>query len=101
MKAVINIIENVFNFQNEKEKKINKKQLKLNNLIDIIKYYSKENSMSFLDLKHKILSKDILVRFINNELNSYFPKLKGDKCIQIGTTFWKYGDDKQYTPMLK
>ena len=96
MKKVIDTINNVFNAQNEKELELYKKQLKLPTLINIIKYYAKQHSMSFLDLKFKILSKDVLVRFINNELNSYFPKVKGDKCIQIGTTFWRYGEDKPF-----
>ena len=96
MKKVIDMINNVFNAQNEKELELNKKQLKLNVLINIIKYYSKQNSMRFVDLRDKILSKEVLVRFINNELNSCLPKLKGDKCIQIGTTFWKYGEEKPF-----
>ena len=96
MKNVINIINNVFNKQNEDRVENKYPLLKINDLIKLIKYYAKKNSMSFSDLKYKILSKEVLVRFINNELNRYFPPLKGDKCIQIGTTFWRYGEDKPF-----
>ena len=45
-------------------------------------------------MKDKILNKEVQVKFVNYELKSLFPEVKGDKVIQIGTTFWRYGDEK-------
>lgn len=72
----------------------NPKFCNINDLISIIKTVSKKTKISFELLKTKILVKDILVKFINYELKKYFPEVKGDKVIQIGTSFWQYGDDK-------
>ena len=34
------------------------------------------------------------VQEINQLLNSYLPAVVGDSVIQIGTVFWRFGDDK-------
>lgn len=44
------------------------------------------------DLVDKIVTKEVMVRFVNQKLNAYFGRAYGDKCIQIGTVFWEYGD---------
>ena len=70
------------------------KQCTIHDLLNIIKKTSQSTKIPFNDLKHKILTKDILVKYCNQELTFLFPQVKGDKVIQIGTTFWRYGDDK-------
>lgn len=47
-------------------------------------------------LEYKMIDKNQLVRFVNNQLNRFFGKPYGDRVIQIGTVFWKFGDDGPY-----
>jgi len=44
------------------------------------------------DLVDKMITKETLVRFINQKLNAYLGRALGDPVIQIGTVFWEYGD---------
>lgn len=44
------------------------------------------------DLVDKMITKETLVRFINQKLNTYLGRALGDPVIQIGTVFWEYGD---------
>ena len=44
------------------------------------------------DLVDKMITKETLVRFINQKLNAYIGRALGDPVIQIGTVFWEYGD---------
>ena len=77
-----------------KKDRYNPKQCNINDLISIIKDISKKTKIPFEELKTKILAKDVLVKYVNQELKKFFPQVKGDKVIQIGTVFWRYGDDK-------
>lgn len=93
MKAAIRIIE--FRLEDLEEKlKKKKKTATLNQLLAIIHKVSEEKGINVNDLKDKILVKDILVKFVNQLLNSYLPAVIGDSVIQIGTVFWRFGDDK-------
>jgi DNA polymerase elongation subunit (family B) len=64
----------------------------LNDLISIIHQVAKKHSIIEKDLQDKIITKEVMVRFINIELNKAFGYAEGDKVIQIGTVFWKYGE---------
>ena len=94
MKKAINQI----NFQFEKrEEYLADKYHRFSTIKDLIKIIEKvgeNNKLSIADLKDKILNKEVQVKFVNYELKSLFPEVKGDKVIQIGTTFWRYGDEK-------
>ena len=67
---------------------------KINDLKKIIKKVAKSEDINSTLLQDKIITKDVMVRFINWELNSYFGHAYGDRVIQIGTVFWEYGDDE-------
>ena len=60
----------------------------------IITEVAKKNKIIERDLKDKVISKDIIVRFINQEINKAFGLAQGDSVIQIGTVFWRYGDSE-------
>ena len=60
----------------------------------IITEVAKKNKILERDLKDKVISKDIIVRFINQEINKAFGLAQGDSVIQIGTVFWRYGDSE-------
>ena len=42
------------------------------------------------------VDRDTKINSINLELTKTFPPLKGDEVTFIGSTFWKYGDEKPY-----
>ena len=42
-------------------------------------------------LRDKVITKDILVKFVNNLLKNYFGKVEGDRVIQIGSSFFRFG----------
>ena len=93
MKAAIRTIEYRLEDLEEILKK-KKKSTNINQLLSIIYKVSEEKGINVNDLKDKILVKDILVKFVNQLLNSYLPAVIGDSVIQIGTVFWRFGDDK-------
>ena len=64
----------------------------LDDLIKIISEVSKKRDILERDLKDKIITKEVIVRFINHEINKAFGFAEGDKVIQIGTVFWRYGE---------
>ena len=64
----------------------------LDDLIKIISEVAKKRDILERDLKDKIITKEVIVRFINHEINKAFGFAEGDKVIQIGTVFWRYGD---------
>ena len=97
MKAAITSINIQYERKEEYRIKTYKQDAKpcsIHDLISIIKTVSKKTKFSFENLKIKILGKDVLVKYVNQELRCSFPQVKGDKVIQIGTVFWRYGDDK-------
>ena len=53
----------------------------------IITEVAKKNKILERDLKDKVISKDIIVRFINQEINKAFGLAQGDSVIQITTLF--------------
>jgi len=55
--------------------------------------YEIESVGLFMD---KMLTKDIMVRFVNELVNAFIGKVYGDRVIQIGTVFWEYGDDAPF-----
>ena len=55
--------------------------------------YEIESVGLFMD---KMLTKDIMVRFVNELVNTFIGKVYGDRVIQIGTVFWEYGDDAPF-----
>jgi DNA polymerase elongation subunit (family B) len=64
----------------------------LEDLIQIIIDTANKYKIPERDLMDKIITKETMVRFINAELNKAFGYASGDKVIQIGTVFWRYGD---------
>ena len=97
MKTVITSIN--FQYERKEEYRIdnykdNAIPCNIHDLLEIIQSNSKKSKLPLESLKCKILGKDMLVKYVNQELRSSFPQVKGDRVIQIGTVFWKYGDDK-------
>ena len=64
----------------------------IDDLVKIINEVAKKNKILEKDLQDKIISKETMVRFINILLNRSFGHAEGDKVIQIGTVFWRYGE---------
>jgi DNA polymerase elongation subunit (family B) len=64
----------------------------LDDLIKIINDVSRKYKIPERDLQDKIITKETMVRFVNNELNRAFGFAQGDTVIQIGTVFWRYGE---------
>ena len=64
----------------------------INDLIKIINDVAKKHELVLRDLQAKIITKETMVRFINILLNRAFGFAEGDKVIQIGTVFWRYGE---------
>lgn len=69
----------------------------MRNYIDIINNVAKDQKLDNPQLlQKKMVDKNQLVRFVNNQLNRFFGKPYGDRCIQIGTVFWTFGDAAPY-----
>lgn len=71
--------------------------IEIDALIDIIRSVARRFGKDIEnpeDLVDKIITKEVMVRFVNQKLNAYFGRAYGDKCIQIGTVFWEYGDSE-------
>jgi len=64
----------------------------IDDLVKIINDVAKKNKIPERDLQDKIITKETMVRFINILLNRSFGHAEGDKVIQIGTVFWRYGE---------
>jgi DNA polymerase elongation subunit (family B) len=64
----------------------------IDDLIKIINEVAKKYKILEKDLQDKIITKETMVRFINILLNKSFGHAEGDKVIQIGTVFWRYGE---------
>ena len=64
----------------------------MEDLIGLINTVAHKYKISERELQAKIITKETMVRFVNNELNRAFGFAKGDTVIQIGTVFWRYGD---------
>ena len=72
----------------------------------LLKRISKSTGVNYKDLSSKIITKDVMVNFMNNVLSGLnkktrmknFPEVEGDPVIQIGTVVWRYGDKE---PFLK
>jgi len=86
------IKENQTKYKNYKNNYI--KNADIDDLIKIILKTANDKGLDFIKLRDKIVTKEILVKFVNNLLNSFLPAVKGDRVIQIGTVFWRFGDDK-------
>ena len=61
-----------------------------------IKEVSQKTKIPLVELQAKIITKEVMARFVNRELNNFFKRAHGDPVIQIGTVFWKFGDDKPF-----
>jgi DNA polymerase elongation subunit (family B) len=64
----------------------------LEDLKKIIVDVAKKHDILLRDLQDKIITKEVIVRFVNHEINKAFGFAEGDKVIQIGTVFWRYGE---------
>ena len=64
--------------------------------LEIIKTVAKNEKLNVVDFNNKILTKEIMVRFVNQELNKTFGYAEGDKVIQIGTVFWRFGESEPF-----
>ena len=64
----------------------------IEDLKKIILDVAKKHEILQRDLQDKIISKEVIVRFVNHEINKAFGFAEGDKVIQIGTVFWRYGE---------
>ena len=64
----------------------------LEDLKKVIADVAKKHDILLRDLQDKIITKEVIVRFVNHEINKAFGFAEGDKVIQIGTVFWRYGE---------
>jgi len=64
----------------------------LEDLKKVIADVAKKHDILVRDLQDKIITKEVIVRFVNHEINKAFGFAEGDKVIQIGTVFWRYGE---------
>ena len=64
----------------------------LEDLKKVIIEVAKKHDIIVRDLQDKIITKEVIVRFVNYEINKAFGFAEGDKVIQIGTVFWRYGE---------
>jgi len=76
----------------EEAKIKNNPRFNIEDLISLIHTTARKYKIPERDLQAKIITKETMVRFVNNELNRAFGFAKGDTVIQIGTVFWRYGD---------
>ncbi len=74
----------------------NNKFLTIDTYIKIINEVAKAFKIPTQSLQDKIISKEVMSRFVNQELNKVFGKANGDPVIQIGTVFWRFGDDRPF-----
>ena len=65
----------------------------IEDLKKIIGDVAKKHDILQRDLQDKIITKEVIVRFVNHEINKAFGFAEGDKVIQIGTVFWRYGEN--------
>lgn len=87
-------LENKIAINNSKWKKRGiGKVANINDYINIISRTAIEKGIDFIQLRDKMLTKEMLVKFVNSLLNRFLPPVKGDRVIQIGTVFWRFGDD--------
>ena len=77
-------------------------EIKQNGYITLDKYksfiqnISKKTKIPLSELQDKIITKEVMARFVNRELNKFFGRALGDPVIQIGTVFWRFGEDKPF-----
>jgi DNA polymerase elongation subunit (family B) len=76
----------------ETAKTSNNPRFNIDDLVKIINDVAKKHKIPERDLQDKIITKETMVRFVNNEVNKVFGFAKGDNVIQIGTVFWRCGD---------
>ena len=70
--------------------------LQIADYIEIVNKAAVKYNVPIKDLQEKLIQKDMMVRFVNQELNRFLGRAFGDKVIQIGTVFWRFGDDKPF-----
>jgi DNA polymerase elongation subunit (family B) len=64
----------------------------IDDFVKIINDVAKKHKIPERDLQDKMITKETMVRFINILVNKAFGFAQGDKVIQIGTVFWRYGE---------
>ena len=95
MKSAINEI--TFRFAKKEEKLALKgKKCLIGDFIRVICEVAEDRDINFKDLRDKLITKEVMVKYVNDKLSAYFPSVKGDQVIQIGTVFWRFGDDNPF-----
>jgi DNA polymerase elongation subunit (family B) len=86
----VNTLENIFEKMcQDEEEEINFEQ-------KYIKSYTDKKATIVDIICDKKFERENKLNELNISLNSKFPKLEGDKCTFIGSTFMKYGDSEPY-----
>ena len=83
MKAAINQINIQFQKREEYLAEKHHRYSTIKDLIKIIEKVGRETKISIQDLKDKILTKEVQVKFVNYLLKGLFPEVKGDKVVQM------------------
>lgn len=97
VKADTKMKKAVIDVMNRQDKIIeNKGYISFDDFVNLVEKVAKKEKIDNGLFRGKIITKDIMVRFINQELNKFFGHAEGDRVIQIGTVFWRYGDDKPF-----
>lgn len=94
MKQAVSLVQNRMDKLEERKLKEDKVYANIHDLIMVIKKVADEKGLDFIELRDKMITKEVLVRFVNHELKRFLPAVCGDPIIQIGTVFWLYGDPK-------
>ena len=102
--AMKNAVKSVEKEEQEKREKISNLNKEFNkhntfnigDLKKIIISVAKKTHIPISELQDKIITKEVMVKFVNQILNGLLGAVVGDPTIQIGTVFWRFGEDLPY-----
>jgi DNA polymerase elongation subunit (family B) len=96
MKSAMSVVQARFEKLDESKLRTSKCHVSINEFILLIKKTADERGLEYIELRDKMMTKELLVQFVNYELKRFLPAVIGDPIIQIGTVFWRYGDSKPF-----
>lgn len=96
MKKAMKSIEMEEEAKRKKLMEVDKRPFKLEDLDKIIESTAKKYHIPVKELHDKVITKEVMVKFVTQELNYFLGEVEGDPVIQIGTVFWRYGDPQPF-----
>jgi hypothetical protein len=99
MKNAVKLVEKEELEKREKNNKLNKENnlhltFTLKDLKKIIVSTAKKSHIPITELQDKIITKEVMVKFVNQIMNELLGGIVGDPTIQIGTVFWRFGEEQ-------